>query len=208
MEIALDTPDDQVRADATAIAANLGTAEVRRRLWTIAVDPALRWVRVDAINGLAAAGVVEPAILAEIAQALLLNQPPVVAVAALALLCRHGSLEVAVSTAEQVAQANKTRAMLLVAAVALAERGEVGAARHILRLLPDRHPAARLLDLRSGKALRSNALDDLGNVRVREAVVGWLGPRLAKPAKVKYRPRRRFGSAPTVAGGRTGRDAA
>lgn len=103
-------------------------------------------------------------------------------------LCRHGSLKVAVSTAEQVAHADKRRAMLLVAAAALAERGEPETTHRTLGLLPDRHPAVRLLDLRPGKAVRATALGNLGNVRVREAVTGWLDLRFAKPAKGRYRP--------------------
>jgi hypothetical protein len=49
-----------------------------------------------------------------------------------------------------------------------------------MHMLPPNHPATKLLDLAPDEVLPANALDDLGNVRMRKAVAQYLGATLAK----------------------------
>lgn len=180
IEIARETPDADVRAAATRIAADLSTADVRRRLWAIGVEPTRRWIRVDALYGLALARSVEQDIVAGVTGSLLLDQPAIIAAAATCLLANQGEPEAVAAMIESVAQSGKRRAFLLIGASLLAERGRRDLAGQLLGLLPRDHPAARLLDLKKGERLPANALDDLGGVRVRKAVADWLGDRLAR----------------------------
>ena len=180
VDIALDTPDSVVRALAPSVAADASTAQVRSRLWAIGIEPIPRWVRVDAIHGLSVARVVEPALVAEVTVSVLLRQPAVVAAAATCLLARHAEAEVVFNTIEAVAQSNKRRALLLIAATLLDERGRRDVADRLLRLLPADHPARNVLGLSDGDELPNGALDDLGSVRVRKAVTDWLGDRFKR----------------------------
>ena len=80
---------------------------------------------------------------------------------------------------ERIAQSTKKRALLLLGAYFLAERDRHAAIR-LLTLLGLDHPAQRLLDLTDGEKLPRTALDDLGHIRVRNAVQDWLSDKVAK----------------------------
>jgi hypothetical protein len=68
---------------------------------------------------------------------------------------------------------------LLLGVCGLADRDR-SAALGLLALLGSDHPAQRLLDLGEGERLQRTVLDDLGHIRVRKAVQGWLDDKIAK----------------------------
>lgn len=80
---------------------------------------------------------------------------------------------------ERVAYSTKRRALLLLGVCGLADRDRP-TALGLLALLASDHPARRLLDLDDGERLPKTVLDDLGHIRVRKAVQGWLNDKIAK----------------------------
>jgi hypothetical protein len=179
--VAQETPDKELRALATKAAADRSTAEVRARLWDIGLEDVARWIRVDAIDALALARSVEPELTAGVTVEILLEQPPVVAVAATCLLARHGDPDNVLKIVERVGHSSQHRALLLVAATVLAERDLRGIADQLMGMLPANHPAGRLLELGPDDTLPADAIDDLGHVRLRSAVGRYLGPAIIKP---------------------------
>ena len=139
----------------------------------------LRWVRVDAIDALVKADVVEDDILDSITAELLLQLAPPLAGSACVLLAVHGRVTAVVETMERIAHSTKKRALLLLGVYGLANRNR-HAAIELLALLDSDHPARRLLDLANGEQLPKTALDDLGHIRIRRAVQRWLNDKIAK----------------------------
>ena len=80
---------------------------------------------------------------------------------------------------ERIAHSTKSRALLLLGVYGLADRDR-HAAIGLLALLGSDHPARRLLDLTGDEQLPKTALDDLGHIRIRKAVQGWLNDKIAK----------------------------
>ena len=152
---------------------------IRKRIWDLSFLEHLRWVRVDAINALTRAKVVESDILDAITAKLILQLAPPLAASACVLLVTHGRVEAVVEAMEQIAHSAKKRAFLLLGAYGLADRDRRAAIR-LLALLGSEHPARRLLDLQDGELLPNTVLDDLGHIRVRKAVHGWLSDIIAK----------------------------
>ena len=152
---------------------------IRRKIWDLSFLDQLRWVRVDAIDALTKADVVESDILNEISAELLLRLAPPLAGSACVLLATHGRVDAVVEAMERIADSTKMRALLLLGVYGLADRDR-HAANGLLALLDSGHPAQRLLDLTDGEQLPKSALDDLGHIRIRKVVQGWLNNKIAK----------------------------
>ena len=152
---------------------------IRNRIWALSFLDQPRWVRVDAIDALVKADVVEDDILDAITAKLLLQLAPPLAASACVLLAVHGRVAAVVETMERIAHSTKKRALLLLGVYGLANRDR-HAAIELLALLDSDHPARRLLDLTNGEQLPKTALDDLGHIRIRKAVRSWLNDKIAK----------------------------
>ena len=74
---------------------------------------------------------------------------------------------------------HKRRALLLLGVCGLAARDR-SVALGLLALLGADHPARRLLDLADAERLPKTVLDDLGHIRFRKAVQGWLDDKIAR----------------------------
>lgn len=172
------TPDREVSQHALIVAAHKFGPEIRAKLWSTALMPVSRWIRLDALNALADAEYVEPEVVAHVTAALLLKLPAVLAVPAAVLLGNHAASDLTVSIFERVASSNSRRALLLVGAATLAP-DHPREADQILDLLEPGHPARNLLT--AATPLPTSVLDDLGKVRLRRAVRERLGDRLTDP---------------------------
>ena len=172
------TDDRSLGMVALETAAQCCSPAIRRKIWALSFIDQARWVRVDAIDALSQADVVESEILDAITAKLLLRLAPPLAASACVLLATHGRVEAVVAAMERVAYSTKRRALLLLGALGLADRDRP-AALGLLALLGSDHPARRLLDLDDGERLSKAVLDDLGHVRIRKAVWGWLDDKIA-----------------------------
>lgn len=173
LALAERTDDRLLSIDALTVVARQCGSEMRGKIWALSFIDQPRWVRVDAIDALIMAAVVEREILDAITAKLILRLAPPLAASATILLATHGGVEVVVQTMERIAHSTKRRALLLLGASALAERDR-GAAAGLLDLLEPDHPGRRLLDLGADERLPKTVLDDLGDVRIRKAVREWL----------------------------------
>ena len=171
--IAEQTDDRALGQVALGVAAKRCGLSTRQKIWAMSLADPARWVRMDAIDALTWADVVESEILDLVTPELLLRLAPPLAASATMLLGVHGQVGAVVHAMERVAHSNKHRALLLLGAWALSERDRVAAAG-LLDLLDAGHPGRRLLDLPAGERLPASILDDLGHVRIRRAVRGWL----------------------------------
>ena len=152
---------------------------IRKKIWALSSLDQPRWVRVHAIDALSWADVVESDILDAITAELILRLAPPLAASACVLLAIHGHIDTVVEAMEHIADSTKRRALLLLGVFGLADRDR-HAASGLLALLGSDHPARRLLDLTDGEQLPKKALDDLGSIRIRKAVQGWLNEKIAK----------------------------
>jgi hypothetical protein len=134
---------------------------------------------VDAIDSLVWAEVVEREILETITAKLILQLPPPLAASASVLLAVHGQVDAVVEAMERIANSTKHRALLLLGAYGLSDR-DYDAACGLLELLDINHPARQLLYLADGEQLPAAAIDDLGLIRIRQVVRGWLNGTIAK----------------------------
>ena len=151
----------------------------QEKIWALSFLDQLRWVRVDAIDALSGADVVESDILDEITAELLLRRSSPLAASACVLLATHGRVDAVVKVMERIAHSTKRRALLLLGVYGLADRDR-HAANVLLALLGSDHPARHLLDLTGDEQLPETALEDLGHIRIRKVVQGWLNDKIAK----------------------------
>ena len=152
---------------------------IRKRIWALSFLDQPRLVRVDAIDALSKADVVESDIVGSITAKLLLRLAPPLAASACVLLAIHGRGNAVIEAMERMAQSEKRRALLLLGVYFLADR-DGHAADGLLALLGSDHPARRLLDLEDSEQLPKTALDDLGHIRIRSAVQDWLNDKIAQ----------------------------
>jgi hypothetical protein len=178
LELVRETTDRRLRQEALSAAAQLCGPEIRTKIWALAVNKQLGWLRVDAMDALSAASTVEVDIVTRITADRLIRLPAPLAVSATVLVSAHLAVPDAVGILEQMGHSNSHRALLLLGAVAL-ERRDRAAALGLLDLLDAEHPARKLLDL-DGELLPRTVLDDLGDVRIRRYVRPWLQNRIAK----------------------------
>ena len=173
------TDDRSLGMVALDTAAQCCSPAIRKKIWALSFIDQARWVRVDAIDALSQVDVVESEILDTITAKLLLRLAPPLAASACVLLAIHGRVEAVVAAMERIAHSAKRRALLLLGVCGLADRDRP-AALGLLALLGPDHPAQRLLDLDDGERLPKTVLDDLGHIRFRNAVQGWLEDKIAK----------------------------
>jgi len=173
------TDDRSLGMVALETAAQCCSPAIRKKIWALSFIDQARWVRVDAIDALSQADVVESGILDAITAKLLLRLAPPLAASACVLLATHGRVEAVVYAMERVAYSTKRRALLLLGACGLAARDRPAALR-LLALLGSDHPARRLLDLGDDERLPKAVLDDLGHIRIRKVVWSWLDDKIAK----------------------------
>ena len=173
------TDDRSLGVVALDAAAQCCGPAIRKKIWALSFIDQPRWVRVDAIDALRRSDVVESEIVDAITAKLLLRLVPPLAASACVLLATHGRVEAVVAAMERVACSARHRVLLLLGACGLADRDRPAALR-LLALLGSDHPAQRLLDLADGERLPKTVLDDLGHIRFRKAVRGWLEDRIAK----------------------------
>ena len=173
------TDDRSLGAVALDAAAQCCGPAIRKKIWALSFLDQLRWVRVDAIDALSGADVVESDILDEITAELLLRRSSPLAASACVLLATHGRVDAVVKVMERIAHSTKRRALLLLGVYGLADRDR-HAANVLLALLGSDHPARHLLDLTGDEQLPETALEDLGHIRIRKVVQGWLNDKIAK----------------------------
>lgn len=176
LHLADSTADRTLSQYALIVAAHCCSAAIQHKMFNLVTIPEARWIRLDALDALADAETIAPGTVANVTPTFLLRSPAVLAASAAHLIGAHASPAGAVKLFERIASSNKRRALLLVGANAMASRDRAAADRIIDLLEPD-HPARQLLV--SKQALPLSILDDLGTVRLREAVRKRLGDRIA-----------------------------
>ncbi|MDD9732306.1 hypothetical protein PVW46_20595 [Mameliella sp. AT18] len=179
LNLAKRTDDRSLGMKALNTSAQCCGPAIRKKIWDLALINQARWVRVDAIDALSFADVVETEILDAIDAKLILELPPPLAASACVLLAVQGQVDAVVGTMERIAHSTKRRALLLLGAFGLADRDRE-AATGLLALLEKGHAASRLLDLADGEQLPASALSDLGHIRIRKVVQEWLNEKIAK----------------------------
>lgn len=173
------TDDRALGMVALDTAAQCCSAAIRKKIWALSFIDQARWFRVDAIDALSQADVVESDILDAITAKLLLQLAPPLAASACVLLATHGRVEAVVEAMERVAYSTKQRALLLLGVCGLSDRDRPAAVR-LLALLGSDHPAQQLIALNNGDRLPRTVLDDLGHIRVRKVVQAWLDDKIDK----------------------------
>jgi hypothetical protein len=170
VSIGFATADRKLGRKALLVAAAQGGPAVQTAIWKRVKDEKLQDGRVAGLVALTKAPAVDAGIVGAFDSAKLLEWPPTLAVTATAFIARHAPVHDAVRIIEDAAHAASHRALLLVGAWQLALR-QPTAANGLLGLLPAGHPARQLLD--SSIILPENALDQLGEVRIRKSVKQW-----------------------------------
>lgn len=175
LDLANTTSDRLLSKYALIVAAHACSAGIQQKMSNLVNIPEARWIRLDALDALANADEVAPAIVDQLTLSFILRAPPILAVPATHLVAAHAPVAKALDLFEGIANSNNRRALLLVAATAMAPRDRAVAGR-ILDLLEPGHPARELLGVTAPLAL--SILDDLGTVELRDHVRKYLGDRL------------------------------
>lgn len=176
LELADRTPDRLLSQYALIVAAHGCSAGIQQKMSNLVNIPAARWIRVDALEALAEAEVLDPGITAHLKPSFLTKAAPILAVPAAHLVGAHADPPLALKLFAHVANDNRKRALLLVGANAMVARDRETADK-ILDLLGPDHPGRQLLS--SPEPLPPSILDDLGSVALREYARKRLGKRIA-----------------------------
>ncbi|WP_313497359.1 HEAT repeat domain-containing protein [Pseudoxanthomonas mexicana] len=175
VDLANTTVDRTLSKYALIVAANCCSSGIQQKIWSLINISEARWIRLDAIDALADADSLSLSIVGHLTPDFLLHSPAIVAAPAAHLVGAHATANDALKLFERIANSNKRRALLLVGANAMAGRDRATADR-ILDLLEPGHPGRQLLA--ATEPLSGSILDDLGEVRLREAVRTRLGDRI------------------------------
>jgi stress-induced morphogen len=175
LDLANTTTDRLLSKYALIVAAHACSPGIQQKMSNLVNIPEARWIRLDALNALANADEVAPAIIDQLTASFILRTPAILAVPATHLVATHAPVASALKLFKRIADSNNRRALLLVAATAIAPRDSAVAGR-ILDLLEPGHPARELLGASAPLAL--SILNDLGTVELREHVRKYLGDRL------------------------------
>jgi hypothetical protein len=178
LDLARKTTDRSLAQVALTKAAELCGPQIRRKIWALAADKKLGWLRVDAIDALSAATTVEAEIVTKITADGLLRLSAPLAVSATILASAHLPVGDVIHILEQVGNSNSHRALLLLGVVVLEPRDRMAALR-LLDLLDVDHSGRRILDS-DDALLPRTVLDDLGDVRIRRYVRPRLQGRIAE----------------------------
>jgi hypothetical protein len=173
LQIAERTDDRGLGIVALNTAAQCCGPDVRSNIWKLSFLDQPSWFRVDAVDSLIWAEVVEQEILDAISAKLILQLPPPLAASSSVLLAVHGQVDAVVKTMERIAHSSQSRALVLLGAYGLSDR-DFDAAQCLLGLLGKNHLAQGLLNLTEDEKLPVSALDDLGPIRIRKVVREWL----------------------------------
>lgn len=176
--LAVQTPDRLLSQYALIVAAHGCGRAIQQKILDLVSAPGARWIRLDALEALADAESLDPAITASLEPSFLMQLGPILAVPAAHLVGAHADPSFALKLFAAAASVNSRRVLLLVGANAMASRDRQAADR-ILDLLEPDHPGRRLLT--SPEPLPVSILDDLGSVQFREYARKRLGERLAHP---------------------------
>jgi len=176
LDLAEKTPDRLLSQYALIAAVHGCGAGIQQKISNLVNVPGARWIRLDALDALAEAETLDPAITAHLQPSFLTKSGPVLAVPAAHLVGAHAEPALALNLFARVASVNRRRVLLLVGANAMAERDRK-TADQILDLLDSGHPARQLLA--SPEPLPPSILDDLGSIDLREYARKRLGKRIA-----------------------------
>lgn len=177
LELADETNDRTLSKIALTVAANTCSAGIQQKISNLVSLSEARWIRLDALEALAGAQMLDPSITAHLAPTFLTSLPPVLAAHAAHLVGAHATEAVALALFKSVASANRRRVLLVVGANAMAARNRK-VADQILDLLEPGHPARQILD--APEPLPFSVLDDLGAVALREYARQQLGERIVE----------------------------
>lgn len=176
LDLAEKTPDRLLSQYALIAAVHGCGAAIQQKISNLVNAPGARWIRLDALDALAEAETLDPAITAHLQPSFLTKSGPILAVPAAHLVGAHAEPALALKLFERVASVNRRRVLLLVGANAMAARDRK-TADQILDMLDPGHPARQLLA--SSEPLPPSILDDLGSVDLREYARKRLGKRIA-----------------------------
>jgi hypothetical protein len=177
LELADETSDRTLSQMALIVAANTCSARIQQKISNLVSLTEERWIRLDALEALAGAQVLDPSITAHLDPTFLTSLPPVLAAHAAHLVGAHATEAVALALFTSVASVNRRRVLLLVGATAMAVRNRK-VADQILDLLEPGHPARQILN--APEPLPLSVLDDLGSVALREYARQRLGERIVE----------------------------
>jgi hypothetical protein len=177
LDLADKTNDRTLSQMALIVAANTCSANIQQKISNLVSLTEARWIRLDALEALADAQVLDPSITAHLDPTFLTSLPPVLAAHAAHLVGAHATTAVALALFTSVASVNRRRVLLLVGANAMAVRDRK-VADQILDLLEPGHPARQILN--APEPLPFSVLDDLGSVALREYARKRLGERIVK----------------------------
>lgn len=181
--VASISTDTKVSRLALRVVARKCGVDGRRALWRLVTNNHAQPRPAAILVALSHAPTVESELTDRFDADTLLAWPPAQTVAAIELLATHGSPATAAKTIETVSQRASHRALLLVGAWCLSQRDQ-SAASCLIELLPKGHKARGLIS--TAETLPDDALDDLGDIRIRHCVELWLERRIrAARAKAK-----------------------
>lgn len=178
IELATTTPDRALSQKCVQVAACYGSLAIRIKIRAMIGDRERGWLRLDALDALVFAEMIEPEVLKPFTAERIMKLGPAPAASATVLVCVHAPLEVAVALCERMAHSNADRSLAVLGAYFLQDRDR-DAAQRILDLLPVDH-LARQICADEDELLPASVLDGLGDVKRQRWVYKWLRNRIAK----------------------------
>ena len=178
IKLATTTPDRALSQKCLRVAACRGSLAIRLKIRAMIADRERGRLRLDALDALVYAGMLEAEVLKPFTVERIMKFGPAPAASATVLVCVHAPLEVAIALCEQMAHSSSHRSLAVLGAHFLHKR-DPGAARMILELLPEGHPARQLF-AKGNELLPASVLDGLGDVKRQRWVQKWLSERIAK----------------------------
>lgn len=172
IDLGLATRDPKLRKLAFAGASDLGSTQIRARMWNEVVRGSGRRPRLAAIQAMASATSIEETITNQVTASVILNGSPRLVAALADLIARHAPVPAVIALFEDVYPSLERRSLMVLGAPVLAAR-DPAAAEHLMSLLGSEHPARNLLT-QGANGTPAAALDALGNVEVRMAVRPYL----------------------------------
>ena len=178
IKLAKSTPDRELSQECLGVAACHGSPAIRKKIYAMVNDRDQGQLRLDALDALIFADMLEPELLAPFTAERIMKLSAALAASAVVLVCHHASLETAIALCERMAHSNADRSLAVLGAYVLHDR-DPGAAQGILDLLAEGHPARRLFAVEE-ELLPASVLDGLGDIRRQRWVHRWLRDRIAK----------------------------
>ena len=178
IKLATTTPDRALSQQCVQVAACYGSLAVRMKIRAMIGDRERGWLRLDALDALVFADTIEPEVLKPFTAERIMRLGPAPAASATVLVCVHAPIEVASALCERMAHSNSDRSLAVLGAYFLHDR-DPGAARMILELLAEGHPARQLF-ADEDELLPASVLDGLGDIKRQRWVQKWLSKRIAK----------------------------